>query len=274
MAKFTLFLALSAILAGPAFAQTKCKSANDCPYPGGQAQVYCNTRVGLCGAKTAYLDSACTYDEDCDATAGTKGPPPDYKGPMVCTAGKCAKKASAAAAAPCAAAKAGYTLKADTNWDKLAGSTGGQTTPAEAEKMCNSNPSCLAWNSFGYYIIASSGAATLKYSPYTGLCVYVKDPAPPKSASACAPAKAGFTLRADTNWGKLAGAKESQTTPAEAEKICNATPSCLAWNSFGYYIIASSGSLSFSPYTGLCIYVKNPTKIAAAGRHHRLLLKA
>ena len=84
MAKFTLFLALSAILAGPAFAQTaKCKSANDCSYSGGQAQVYCNTRVGFCSTKTAYVDSGCTYDEDCDATAGTKGPPPDYKGEWI-----------------------------------------------------------------------------------------------------------------------------------------------------------------------------------------------
>ena len=182
---------------------------------------------------------------------------------MICTQAHCAKKVSAAAA-PCAPAKAGYTLRANTNWNKLAGSTGAQTTPAEAEKMCNSNPSCLAWNSLGYYIIASSASATLSYSPYTGLCIYVKNPAPAKAASACAPAKAGYALRADSNWGKLDGAKEAKTTPAEAEKICNSTPSCLAWNSFGYYIIASSGSLSFSPYTGLCIYVKNPTKI---GKH-------
>jgi len=83
------------------------------------------------------------------------------------------------------------------------------------------------------------------------------------SAAPCAPAKAGYTLRAGTNWGKLAGAIEAQAIPAEAEKICNSDPKCLAWNSFGYYIIASSGSLSFSPYTGLCVYVKNPTKAAA-----------
>jgi hypothetical protein len=94
---------------------------------------------------------------------------------MICSSGKCAKKP---AAASCAPAKAGFTLKSDTNWNKLAGSTEAKTSAAEAEKICTSNAACLAWNSFGYYIIGGSSSATLAFSPYTGLCVYTKNPAP------------------------------------------------------------------------------------------------
>jgi hypothetical protein len=85
----------------------------------------------------------------------------------------------------CAPAKAGYTLKADTNWKKLAGSTEAKVTPAEAEKMCNSNAGCLAWNNFGYYILASGGPSALSFSPYVGLCVYVKSAPAGESGLPC-----------------------------------------------------------------------------------------
>ena len=49
---------------------------------------YCNARVGVCSYKTPYLGNDCQYDEDCDATAATRGPAPSYTGrgwpPMTC----------------------------------------------------------------------------------------------------------------------------------------------------------------------------------------------
>jgi hypothetical protein len=49
---------------------------------------------------------------------------------------------------------------------------GGQTNPADAERLCTSNSACIAWNSYGYYIFGDP--AGLDYYDYPGLCLYIK----------------------------------------------------------------------------------------------------
>lgn len=91
------------------------------------------------------------------------------------------------------------------------------------------------------------------------MCTYVK-----QSAVPC-PDKAGYVTREFTNWEGSDKTKESQTSPPEnAEKICNLDANCLAFNSFGYYILKksevpmslSAAGVSFSPYEKICTYVK------------------
>ena len=84
--------------------------------------------------------------------------------------------------------------------------------------------------------------------------------------AACAPAKKGYTLKADTNWVKGSGTTESQTAPGAAEQKCNADPDCVAWNSFGYVISGKRDSVSYIPYKSLCVYVKDPPPGRCTGR--------
>jgi hypothetical protein len=77
-------------------------------------------------------------------------------------------------AAVCPTAPPHYNLRSNMNWNGGAGTSGGHTSPQEAQRICNSNPKCIAWNSYGYYLIAEP-SFSLTFSPYGGLCVYVKD---------------------------------------------------------------------------------------------------
>jgi hypothetical protein len=161
----------------------------------------------------------------------------------------------------------GYLLKADTNWLGTSKTRESHTSPAGAQKQCTQDPSCLAWNSYGYTISSSSSsssnkptvwAAGVTFNDYEGLCTYVKT-----SAMQKCPDKAGYVTKADTNWieastGRTCG---SQTSAENAEKICNLDDNCLAWHSYGYHLnakntkatVAATG-LKFYPYEALCTY--------------------
>jgi hypothetical protein len=103
-------------------------------------------------------------------------------------------------------------------------------------------------------------AAGVTFYDYEGPCTYVKTSAAPKC-----PDRRGYVTKVDTNWieastGRTCG---SQTSPENAEKICNLDGNCLAWNNYGYYLnakntkatVAATG-LKFYPYETLCTYVK------------------
>jgi len=79
------------------------------------------------------------------------------------------------------------------------------------------------------------------------------------------PTKSNYTLKADQNWKGISGTFESQTSPQEAEKQCTANTGCLAWNSYGYIIFKTSAptNITYLPYKGLCVYVKNTVTPAA-----------
>jgi hypothetical protein len=95
------------------------------------------------------------------------------------------------------------------------------------------------------------------------------------------PEKEGYIARSDTDWVRTAQTQESQTAPANAQQICSLDQNCVAWNSFGYYILVKSptaptvaaAGVSFTPYDKLCTYVKasalqaqpSTTKPAAGG---------
>jgi len=220
-----LFSGLSVSQATPGTVYDRCSSDPRCLAYNARG----NLLMGRPGSRITILSGFrgyCTYVKD-----------PNYK--------------PAPAATVCAPAKTGYTLRADTNWVKGSGTTESQTTPGAAEQKCTADPECVAWNSFGYVI--SGKRDSVSYIPYKTLCVYVKDPPP-----ACAPAKKGYTLKADTNWVKGSGTTESQTTPGAAEQKCTADPECVAWNSFGYVISGKRDSVSYIPYKTLCVYVKDP----------------
>jgi hypothetical protein len=168
----------------------------------------------------------------------------------------------------------GYVTKPDTNWARTDKTQESQTAPANAQQICNLDPNCIAWNNFGYYIIAKGGnaptvAATgISFKPYSGLCTYVKTAALPSC-----PDKEGYITKSDTNWARTDRTQESQTAPGSAQQICNLDPNCLAWNSFGYYILASGGTaptvaatgISLKPYDKLCTYVKASAAQAGSG---------
>jgi hypothetical protein len=160
---------------------------------------------------------------------------------------------------------AGYVSKPNTNWVRSSKTQESQTTPANAQQICSLDPNCVAWNNFGYYILASGGtaptvaAAGITFTPYSSLCTYVKTTALPSC-----PDKDGYITKADTNWVRTSQTQESQTTPGNAQQICNLDTNCLAWNNFGYYILAKGGTtptvaasgISFQPYDKMCTYVK------------------
>jgi hypothetical protein len=95
-----------------------------------------------------------------------------------------------------------------------------RANPAAVASMCISNPRCLAYNSRGQMLIGQPGTRVTYLRGFPGFCTYVKDPNF-KPAPSCAPPKAGYTLRRDTNF---AGQSIAQTTPANAEAKCNADP--------------------------------------------------
>eukprot|EP00775_Hariotina_reticulata_P004920 gene4920-5163_t len=167
--------------------------------------------------------------------------------------------------------KAGFVTKENTNWIAGPKTKESQTAPENAEKICNLDANCLAFNSYGYHILkqadsaATIAAAGIKFTPYDGMCTYIKATA----LSSC-PDKPGFVTRENTNWVASAKTKESQTAPDSAEKICNLDANCLAFNNFGYYILKSSdvalsiaaAGVSFTPYDKMCTYVK-PAALSA-----------
>jgi hypothetical protein len=53
------------------------------------------------------------------------------------------------------------------------------------------------------------------------------------AAAQCTPQQ-GYMLMEDTNWLGTSKTRESQTSPAGAQKQCTQDPSCLAWNNYGY----------------------------------------
>jgi hypothetical protein len=61
-------------------------------------------------------------------------------------------------------------------------------------------------------------------------------------------------------WEAGPGTAEGRTTATEAEKVCDATINCIAFNSKGDYIFGNASSVNFEPYDGLCVYVKDPGK--------------
>jgi hypothetical protein len=176
----------------------------------------------------------------------------------------------------------GYVTKSDTNWVRSSKTQESQTAPANAQQICSLDSNCIAWNSFGYYILAQSptaptvAATGISFTSYSGLCTYVKATALPSC-----PEKDGYVAKTDTNWVGSAQTQESQTAPANAQQICSLDQNCVAWNNFGYYILVKSptsptvaaSGVSFTPYAKMCTYVKasalqaqpSTTKPAAAG---------
>jgi hypothetical protein len=118
----------------------------------------------------------------------------------------------------------------------------------------------VAWNTLGY-TISVSNREKVTYPAYNGLCVYVKDPPP-----AC-PQKRGYKALADTNWKGSTVTKESQTTAENAQRICNLDANCVAWNSFGYYILGQPFDVTYTPYQGMCTYVKEGRAAASNYGH-------
>ncbi|KAG2451054.1 hypothetical protein HYH02_004322 [Chlamydomonas schloesseri] len=81
--------------------------------------------------------------------------------------------------------KKGYILLVDTNYQGNSRAKGGQLWPAvKAEKLCTADPSCIAWNDWGYYL--NSGGVQLYY-PYDNMCTYVKDSGWGSSSCNCRP---------------------------------------------------------------------------------------
>jgi hypothetical protein len=80
--------------------------------------------------------------------------------------------------AVCFPADPGYTLISNKNWEGTPDTSGGQSSPEEAEKICSSTFNCLAWNNFGYYITNETApySSNLSYFDYDGLCIYEKQP--------------------------------------------------------------------------------------------------
>jgi hypothetical protein len=106
---------------------------------------------------------------------------------------------------------------------------------------------------------ATIASAGVTFKDYKGMCTYVKIAAP-----RC-PDKPGYVTKADTNWSEASNGKTcgSQTSPENAEEICNLDGNCLAWNSYGYYLLAKNAKatvaatgLKFFSYEALCTYVK------------------
>lgn len=159
----------------------------------------------------------------------------------------------------------GVRHKGGSNWAGSVKTTGSQTTPANAQQICSLDSKCVAWNNFGYYLLVKGStaptvaAAGISFFPYSGLCTYVKATA----LSSC-PDKAGYVTKSDTNWIGSDMTDGSQTSPANAQEVCDLDDNCLAWNNFGYYIFAVDGTeatveatgISFTPYSKLCTYVK------------------
>ena len=149
--------------------------------PGSICTASCST--GYTGTGTATcskgswgpVNGTCTYGKHVL-------PNPDRNQPMT-SAGVCSScnLSLLLVHAVCPLAPPNYVLKDNMNWQGGPGTTGGHTSPREAQKLCNSNPTCLAWNSYGYYLLGST-SSTLGFFPYGGLCVYVKYPGKPMHA--------------------------------------------------------------------------------------------
>lgn len=77
-------------------------------------------------------------------------------------------------------------------------------------------------------------------------------------AAVCAPAPSGFALKDNSKWTAGSGTAEGKTTSEEAEKLCNATANCVAWNSEVSYIFGNASAVTYEPYLNLCVYVKEP----------------
>ncbi|KAG2500175.1 hypothetical protein HYH03_001757 [Edaphochlamys debaryana] len=78
-------------------------------------------------------------------------------------------------------------------------------------------------------------------------------------ASTYCPDRSGYEVLHDTNWDVTAsGGKDYQVGASEAQGVCDADPTCLAWNSYGYFYLGANTSLVTYPYTGLCTYTKLP----------------
>jgi hypothetical protein len=120
----------------------------------------------------------------------------------------------------------------------------------------------MAWNSRGYTISSSSprrsiSSAGVTFYDYDGICMHVKIRCPDK---------AGYVTKVDTNWSETSTSgrtRATQTSIQNAERICNLDGNCLAWNSFGYYLLAqntratvAATGLKFISYETMCTYVK------------------
>lgn len=183
------------------------------------------------------------------------------------------------APAPACPDKEGYLVQADTNWWGSDWTTGGQTSVAEAEEICNLDDNCMAFNDWGYYLVkvSSSDATSISgagvtFHSHGGMCTYIKasyaanlspsptvssspalptisSPAPspnnsPSPLPAC-PAKKGYVTYPAVDWyaaHNLIQTREGQTSEVEAEKFCNLEANCMAFNNYGYYIVKLPGS--------------------------------
>ena len=82
----------------------------------------------------------------------------------------------------------------------------------------------------------------------------------------CAPAKLGYTLKANTNYQSGPGTAEGQIPRfEEAVEACSHTSNCVALNSYGYYIFGNASVVTYQPTSGLCVYVKNEGETQSLG---------
>lgn len=161
----------------------------------------------------------------------------------------------------------GFVTKANSSWIGGSETKESQTTSDNAEQICNLDENCLAFNSNGHYILkqpdtaATIAAAGIELQPSDGMCTYIKTGAVP-----FCPDIANYTTREFTNWVGSAKTQEARTTPENVEAICNLDPHCLAFNSFGYYLLLKftdtpfsivAANVSFYPFSHLCTYVKS-----------------
>jgi hypothetical protein len=77
----------------------------------------------------------------------------------------------------------------------------------------------------------------------------------------CAPAKPGYTLKANTEYLAGPGTAEGQIPQfEEAVSACDHTSNCVALNSYGYYVFGNRSVVAYQPRSGLCVYVKDEGK--------------
>lgn len=88
--------------------------------------------------------------------------------------------------APACPPKEGYIAKPDTNWQGGSKTTVSHTSAENAQKICNLDANCIAWNSFGYYILKSADVPTadpsasgVVFVDYPGMCTYVAESSTP-----------------------------------------------------------------------------------------------
>ncbi|GLI65077.1 hypothetical protein VaNZ11_008504 [Volvox africanus] len=152
------------------------------------------------------------------------------------------------------APKTGFKLLPFTSWSI----SDGANTPnlitaassADAETQCRSNPSCVAFDTNGQYLLAPSVIDHYIAAPSTA-ALYVKQ---------YCTEKFGYISKPDTAlipvYGGFGIAEGTAESEAQAAEFCRLNYACTGFSSDGSYIIGGVGE--YVSATGICSYVKEP----------------